>query len=134
MQAELFCRGPYRPSLGCIKLAEAAIRLIEQTAQAQRHCPSCKASHVHRHGQAHGLQRYRCARCGRTFNAVSGRPLPHLRYQLRWLAYADCLHDITEADEMYVLDTGRPLHQVAGKLAQSRSRRFSKYDSDIAID
>ena len=123
---------------------EAAIRLIEQAAQAPRHCPSCKASHVHRHGHAHGLQRYRCVPCGRTFNALTGTPLAHLRYKSRWLAYADCLlhsfsvrkaarqldihrntsfrwrhrflalaktdrphclHGITEADEMYVLES-----------------------------
>ena len=72
---------------------DAAIRLIEQTAQAQLHCPACKASHFHRHGHAHGLQRYRCMPCGRTFNALSGTPLAHLRYKSRWLAYAACMLD-----------------------------------------
>jgi transposase-like protein len=45
----------------------------------------------HRHGHAHGLQRYRCVPCGRTFNALSGTPLARLRHKGRWLAYADCL-------------------------------------------
>ena len=32
----------------------AAIALVEQTAQASLHCPSCGATHIHRHGHAHG--------------------------------------------------------------------------------
>ena len=68
-----------------------SITLIEQTALANLHCPACRSTHFHRHGQAHGLQRYRCVACRRTFNALSGTPLAHLRYKERWLAYADCL-------------------------------------------
>ena len=123
---------------------EAAVSLIEQTAQAQLHCPACQSTHFHRHGQAHGLQRYRCVPCGKTFNALTGTPLAHLHHKERWLVYADCLlnsfsvrkaaaqvtihrntsfrwrhrflalartdrprclHGITEADEMYVLES-----------------------------
>ena len=69
----------------------AAIILIEQTAQADLHCPACRATHFHRHGQAHGLQRYRCVSCGKTFNALTGTPLAHLHHKTQWLAYADCL-------------------------------------------
>ena len=70
---------------------DAATALIEQTAQAQLRCPDCRSQHVHRHGQANGLQRYRCVPCGRTFNALTGTPLAHLRHKQRWLDYADCL-------------------------------------------
>ena len=42
---------------------DAVIALIEQTAQTSLHCPSCGATHSHRHGHAHGLQRYRCVPC-----------------------------------------------------------------------
>ena len=69
----------------------AAIVLIEQTAQASLQCPSCGATHFHRHGHAHGLQRYRCVPCRRTFNALSGTPLAHLHHKTQWLAYAACL-------------------------------------------
>jgi len=71
----------------------AAIALIEQTAQANLHCPACRATHIHRHGHAHGLQRYRCVPCGRTFNALSGTPLAYLHHKTQWLAYAGCLLD-----------------------------------------
>ena len=70
---------------------DAAIALIERTARANLHCPSCGATHLHRHGHVHGLQRYRCVPCGRTFNALSGTPLAHLHHKTRWLAYAACL-------------------------------------------
>ena len=70
---------------------EAAVVLIEQTAQAQLHCPACQSTHFHRHGLAHGLQRYRCVPCRKTFNALTGTPLAHLHHKERWLAYADCL-------------------------------------------
>ena len=70
---------------------DAAVALIEQTAQATLHCPACGATHLHRHGLVHGLQRYRCVPCGRTFNALSGTPLAHLHHKTRWLAYAACL-------------------------------------------
>ena len=123
---------------------DAAIALIEQTALAKLHCPACGATRVHRHGHAHGLQRYRCVSCRKTFNALSGTPLAHLHHKTRWLAYASCLlesfsvrkaadqlqihrntsfrwrhrflalakndrprclHGITEADEMYLLES-----------------------------
>ena len=70
---------------------EAAIALIEHTAQASLQCPACGATHIHRHGHAHGLQRYRCVSCGRTFNALTGTPLAHLHHKTQWLAYAGCL-------------------------------------------
>ena len=86
-----------RQRLACMALLhnaasqDAAITLIEQTAQADLHCPACRATHFHRHGQAHGLQRYRCVPCGKTFNALTGTPMAHLHHKTQWLAYADCL-------------------------------------------
>ena len=77
--------------LGKATAQNATVALIEQTAQAQLQCPACHSRHFHRHGHAHGLQRYRCVPCRKTFNALSGTPLAHLRYKERWLDYADCL-------------------------------------------
>jgi transposase-like protein/IS1 family transposase len=70
---------------------DAAAALIENVARQRLHCPDCNSSHAHRHGHAHGLQRYRCVACGRTFNALTGTPLAHLRHKSLWLDYADCL-------------------------------------------
>jgi len=71
--------------------AQASIALIERTAQARLCCPACHCLHFHRHGHAHGLQRYRCVPCGKTFNALTGTPLAHLRHKSLWLDYANCL-------------------------------------------
>ena len=72
---------------------QAAIALIEDVARQRLACPACHSAHVHRHGHAHGLQRYRCVPCGRTFNALTGTPLARLRHKAQWLEYADCLLD-----------------------------------------
>ena len=63
---------------------DAGITVIEQAAQAHLHCPACHSTHFHRHGHASQLQRYRCVPCGKTFNALSGTPLAHLRHKERW--------------------------------------------------
>ena len=69
----------------------AAAALIESVARRRLHCPVCNSNHAHLHGHAHGLQRYRCVPCGRTFNALTGTPLARLRHKSLWLDYADCL-------------------------------------------
>ncbi|MGK5071185.1 IS1595 family transposase [Janthinobacterium sp. RT4P48] len=72
---------------------QATIALIEEVARQRLACPACHSAHVHRHGHAQGLQRYRCVPCGRTFNALTGTPLARLRHKAQWLEYADCLLD-----------------------------------------
>jgi transposase-like protein len=66
--------------------------LIEQAA-AGRACPRCGGQRCHRCGHANGLQRYRCTRCGRSFNALTGTPLARLRLREKWLPYFQCLLD-----------------------------------------
>ncbi|MGI5013741.1 MAG: transposase, partial [Janthinobacterium lividum] len=58
---------------------DQVIALIGQIAQADRRCPACACERYHRHGQANGLQRYRCRACRRTYNDLSGTPLARLR-------------------------------------------------------
>lgn len=68
-----------------------AAEVIEQSAQARLRCPRCGAGKPYRHGHAHGLQRYRCISCSKTFNALTGTPLAHLRHKSKWLDYLDCI-------------------------------------------
>lgn len=70
-----------------------AIVIIEATAAADLCCPRCGRRRLHRHGHAHGLQRYRCADCARTFNSLTGTPLARLRYKEKWLPYLDGMLD-----------------------------------------
>jgi transposase-like protein len=69
--------------------------VIEQAAATKLTCPRCKANEPYRHGHAHGLQRYRCIACGKTFNALTNTPLARLRHKFRWLDYLDCMLDST---------------------------------------
>ena len=54
------------------------LRLIEEAA-GNRSCPDCGSNRCHRCGHANGVQRYRCAACRRSFNALTGTPLARLR-------------------------------------------------------
>jgi transposase-like protein len=66
------------------------IALIEQAARG-RPCPHCGGTRAHRCGQASGLQRFRCLRCRRSYNALTGTPLARLRKKGCWLAYLECV-------------------------------------------
>ena len=72
---------------------EEAADLIESRSGAALGCPHCTATHHHRHGHAHGLQRYRCTACRKTFNALTGTPLAHLQHRGKWLSYLECMLD-----------------------------------------
>jgi transposase-like protein len=56
-------------------------------------CPHCKHDHITRWGNAHGLPRYRCNACQKTFNTLTGTPLAHLRHRECWAQYAQALID-----------------------------------------
>jgi transposase-like protein len=72
-------------------LQEKTAALIEAAAASHLCCPRCRSVRLHRHGHAHGLQRYRCAHCARTFNALTGTPLARLHHRAKWLPYLDCM-------------------------------------------
>ena len=73
--------------------AERTAALIEQARLPQLCCPRCTHTGFYRHGKANNLQRYRCRRCGRTFNCLTNTPLARLRLKDRWSAYFDSLRD-----------------------------------------
>ena len=51
-------------------------------------CPHCAGREVIGWGRSHGLLRFRCKSCGRTFNALTKTPMAHLRKKERWLDHA----------------------------------------------
>ena len=59
----------------------------------QQYCPHCGHDHITRWGNAHGLPRYRCNSCQKTFNTLTGTPLAHLRHRECWAQYAQALID-----------------------------------------
>jgi transposase-like protein len=50
-------------------------------------CARCTSERFVGWGAAHGLPRYRCLDCKRTFNILTNTPLAHLRNRERWLTY-----------------------------------------------
>jgi transposase-like protein len=48
-------------------------------------CPHCAGREIVGWGRSHGLLRFRCKSCGRTFNALTKTPMAHLRKKERWL-------------------------------------------------
>jgi transposase-like protein len=51
-------------------------------------CPHCAGREIVGWGRSHGLLRFRCKACGRTFNALTKTPMAHLRKKDRWLDHA----------------------------------------------
>lgn len=58
-----------------------------------RLCPSCDGEHIGNWGKAHGLPRYRCRDCRRTFNALTGTPLSRLRRKESWQGFGAALQE-----------------------------------------
>lgn len=80
----------------------ASVAIVEGRAGGQPRCPHCAGEHVVRNGAAHGLQRYKCRDCLKTFNALTGSPLARLRMKDKWLGQTAVLRDgvtITKAAE-----------------------------------
>jgi hypothetical protein len=46
-----------------------------------------------RWGAAHGLPRFRCLTCGRTFNILTNTPLARLRNKETWLTYVGTMFE-----------------------------------------
>lgn len=47
-------------------------------------CPHCHHAACSRWGNAHGLPRYRCGACCKTFNALTKTPMARLRRREHW--------------------------------------------------
>jgi transposase-like protein len=72
---------------------EAVVALLESNTGEPRQCPHCAGTRLLAWGLSHGLPRYRCGACRRTFNALTGTPLARLRHKARWLAQGAVLQD-----------------------------------------
>ena len=93
LAAELEKLTPHQRSLLVDRLhriehVQAVSTMVESRAPTTPLCPKCGHDHIARRGSASGLQRYRCASCRATFNALTGTPLARLRHKEKWLEYA----------------------------------------------
>ncbi len=72
---------------------EAVAETLEKRMSGDGHCPHCKHNQFQRWGTSHGMQRYRCKSCLKTFNAATGTPLARLRKKEKWLEYSKAIVD-----------------------------------------
>ena len=79
--------------VAALEARSGATAVVEGRFAAGASCPHCRCQRVYRHGQANGLQRYRCRECLRTFNALSGTPLSGLHKREKWSGQAAALQD-----------------------------------------
>lgn len=67
--------------------------IVESRIEDNPFCPHCHSGDFIKHGTRSELIRYKCKNCGRTFNALTGTPLAHLKRKEQWLKYSKCLLD-----------------------------------------
>lgn len=71
--------------------AAAIVPLLEARLGENPVCVHCGSDAVRRWGKSHGLRRWRCLSCARSFNALTGTPLARLRKKAVWLTFASTL-------------------------------------------
>ncbi len=67
--------------------------ILRKAKERNMVCPHCGDDHIIHWGKSHGLLRYRCAECRRTFNPLTGTPLARLRHKDRWLEFATSIEE-----------------------------------------
>jgi transposase-like protein len=79
----------FKDKLKVIDKKKEVANLIEENFEAK--CGHCGSLHYTKYGVRNDLQRYKCKKCKKTFNILTGTPLSRLRKKGRWLNYADCM-------------------------------------------
>ena len=76
---------------------EDALGTTSHERVAAHGCPHCAGREIVGWGRSHGLLRFRCKSCGRSFNALTKTPMAHLRKKDRWL---DCARAMIEGKSL----------------------------------
>jgi transposase-like protein len=105
--------------LAAIEGQTASVGVIEDRMGSV--CPHCGSTRMVRNGHAHGLQRYKCRGCQRSFNALTGTPLARLRQKGKWLAQAEVVRE------------GLTIKQAAAKLQVAPSTAFRWHHRFLAL-
>ena len=103
-----------------------AADIIQAAVAGKLSCPRCEGKHLYRHGEASGLQRFRCRACGRTFNCLTGTPLARLRHKEKWLEYAHCIlesHAVRKAAALLGVDKNTTMRWRHRFLVNTRADR-----------
>lgn len=76
---------------GAPRIARDALGKVGERKIGSLGCAHCGADEIVGWGRSHGLPRYRCKSCGRTFNAATRTPMARLRKKERWLDQAQAM-------------------------------------------
>jgi len=86
-------RDALRELLGKTQSEKSPAAIIDEKFASSPVCPECHSGSINKWGVVSGIQRYRCKNCGRSFNALTGTPMAHLRKKELWLEYSKALAD-----------------------------------------
>lgn len=124
-------------ALGADGSSDEVITLIEARFEAAPACGHCASEKFCRWGRASGMRRYKCHDCNRTFNALTGTPLAHLRRRDAWLAYARALVDgvsLRKAAKRAGICLDSSFRWRHRMLANSRNKRPAKLKGIVEAD
>jgi transposase-like protein len=102
--------------LAALKDSPTPAQVIDEEFSGQVICPSCASGSAHKWGVVSGLQRYRCKRCQRTFNALTGASMAHLRKKELWEHYSRALSEslsLSQAAERCGIDRTYPISKAS---------------------
>jgi transposase-like protein len=98
---------------------------------ASQGCPHCAARAIVAWGRSHGLSRFRCKSCGRTFNALTKTAMAHPHKRERWFDHARAMIEgksLTKTAELcgvHPTTAFRWRHRFLGAPAADKPRRLS---------
>ena len=98
---------------------------------ASQGCPHCAGRAIVAWGRSHGLSRFRCKGCGRTFNALSKTAMAHLHKRERWFDHARAMIEGKSLAKTAALCGVHPTtafrsrHRFLGAPAADKPRRLS---------
>jgi transposase-like protein len=98
---------------------------------ASQGCPHCAGRAIVAWGRSHGLSRFRCKSCGRTFNALTKTAMAHLHKRERWFDHARAMIEgkslakTAELCGVHPTTAFRWRHRFLGAPAADKPRRLS---------
>jgi transposase-like protein len=99
---------------------------------ASQGCPHCAGRAIVGWGRSHGLSRFRCKSCSRTFNALTKTAMAHLHKRERWFDHARAMIEgkslakTAELCGVHPTTAFRWRHRFLGAPAADKPRSFTR--------
>lgn len=86
-------RGQRKTLTSILESRTVSTETVEGQMPVQSACSHCTRRLAVKNGSAHGLQRFKCRNCCKTFNALTGTHLSGLHMRGKWLGQAEAMCD-----------------------------------------